>query len=280
MNTLINNNGIDVSVTINGRPVKVYSHEGKLFIESREGTEYAIEIKNNNWYRVEAVVAIDGLSILSGKTASKTDVGYVIRAKDKILLKGFRKNLEEVGAFKFTKKESSYAATKGQSSNVGVIAIAVYGEKCNPSYPTYVTLGDTWTDTTGSFPMNWKSTNVSLNNIPVGSTDNTTSYHCSTGDLLRSCSAEAKGQSLSSNVASYSTEKIGFAHGTTWGEKLQDKVVNTEFTRDKQVFNVEIFYNSKENLEAMGIKLVQEKLVSFPRGFPADFCTPPDNWPN
>jgi hypothetical protein len=40
----------------------------------------------------------------------------------------------------------------------------------------------------------------------------------------------------------------------------------------------EIFYNSKENLEAMGIKLVQEKQVNYPTGFPGSFAKPPTEW--
>ena len=40
------NNGIDLSVTVNGRPTRIYTHEGRYFIESREGTEYVIEIRS------------------------------------------------------------------------------------------------------------------------------------------------------------------------------------------------------------------------------------------
>ena len=135
------NNGIDLSVTVNGRPTRIYTHEGRYFIESREGTEHVIEITNRNYYRVEAVVAVDGLSVMNGEPASTEDFGYVIPAYGSVKVKGYRKNLEEVGAFKFSKREQSYAADKGDSSNVGVIAIAVWKEKLVSLNSGTITLG-------------------------------------------------------------------------------------------------------------------------------------------
>ena len=248
--------------------MRVYPHEGRYYIESRDGTEYAIKVKNNNWWRVEVIAAVDGLSVMNGKLATKSDSGYVVNGYSELIIKGYRKDMEEVGAFKFTRKYNSYAASKGKASNVGVIAIAVYNEKVNwnfnGSYSTTIampswTLGPTFTSngSTGTY----KGLGSELT-----STSSSTIYAMNCSNSCVSVKNSAKGQS------------VDFDHGTTWGQKLQDRVVNVEFERDILSVETEIFYNSKENLEAIGIKLVQEKLVTLPRGFPADFASPPSGW--
>lgn len=269
---ILTNHGIDLSVTVNGRPTRTYLHEGKYFIESREGTEYAIEIKNNNWYRVEVVGAVDGLSVITGKPASATDSGYIVNARDKIVIKGFRKDKTEVGAFKFTKKEASYAASKGEAaaSNVGVIAIAVYAEK--PQYTL-------WCNTGGS-SANWVST--PLRNCWRGSITTADTLGYNSINTTSSTAAAINGAAMNallSNTSVTTTNAVSFDHGTTWGAKIEDRVVTTTFDRGAGGPAItEIFYNSKENLEAIGIKMVQEKQVTLPRGFPSDFAEPPAGW--
>ena len=88
---------------------------------------------------------------------------------------------------------------------------------------------------------------------------------------------------MSVNAASATSSTVGavnasFSHGTTWGGKIDDKVATTSFERDSIIAQTEVFYNAKENLEAMGIKLVQEKQINLPTGFPRSFATPPSGW--
>ncbi len=272
MNTL-NNHGIELSVSVNGRPARTYLHESKYFIESREGTEYAIEVKNNNWYRVEVVTSVDGLSVLTGKTASASDSGYIINGRDKIVIKGFRKDKTEVGAFKFTKKEASYAASKGEGSNVGVIGIAVYKEK-QPEYLSWIAK-TSWTGGVLDNDLYWQPITTTLPKFRCSS--NTGGQ--SAGGTLRAMAMNAVDTQTQYCNQVVAAQNVSFDHGTTWGTKIQDKVVNVEFLRDSAVPVVaELYYNSRENLETLGIKFIQEKQVTFPKGFPADFATPPPGW--
>jgi hypothetical protein len=287
MNT-INNHGIELSVTVNGRPTRTYFHEGKYFIESRDGTEYAIKIRNTNWFRVETVIAVDGLSVINGKPASKQDIGYVLDPYQEYTIKGYRKNDEEVGAFKFTKKSKSYAARKGESDNVGVIAVAVYKEKTKP-LPIYTgnsnwaVNNDVWRDnivTTTGTPVFLNQVSDS-SGITTGSssqsvTSNSKTYATCTADIT--LNASLTNASKGCNNVLRSVEETPFAHGTTWGKKIEDKVTHTIFERDYVIFGAEIYYNSKENLESMGIKIVPEKKINFPRGFPRDYAEPPAGW--
>jgi len=265
-NTLIQD-GVEVSVTANsnGRPVKIYAHEGRFFIESREGTEYAIEIKNNNSFWGEAVAAVEGLSVMNGKKASVSDYGYVIPAFGSLRVKGYRKNLEEVGAFVFTKKEKSYAAAdKGEPTNVGVIAVAVWREKSSVIYSTYPV--SSWLYAT---PPQFGTTTSAVWSVPT----------YSTGLVLGGFSGGSpQAENVSLSCLSCSTTD-SFDHGTTWGQKVQDKVSTTTFERETNLLTqFSIFYNSKENLQALGIKLVEEKVINYPTPFPASFATPPSGW--
>jgi hypothetical protein len=63
------NNGIEMTVHVNGRSVKEYTHQGMSFIEARDGTNYTIKLKNNLGQRAMAVVSVDGLDVVSGKNA-------------------------------------------------------------------------------------------------------------------------------------------------------------------------------------------------------------------
>ncbi len=289
MKNTIQNNGITLSISVNGRPVNTYLHEGKYFIESRENTEYSIEVKNDNSYRVEAVISVDGLSVLTGKSASTKDVGYIISAWNKISVKGFRKDTNTVGAFKFTKKEKAYAKSKGLGHNVGVIALSVFKEKVKEEpitiyktiyidntkidhdywqpktpwiqpYPTWTCNAQGMDNSGQTRSVNFCSTNM----------DNSASGAC-TSYTTRICD-------LNSNVKLQSNITPNFEHGTSWGSKIDDKVTTVTFERDNCIWTQEIFYNSKNNLENMGIKFIQEKQVAFPKGFPSDFAVPPAGW--
>ena len=276
----ITNNGISLSVNAKGRPVKIYSCESRFFIESREGTEYTIEIKNNNSHRVEAVVSVDGLSVISGKSASAKDLGYVINAWDSLSIKGYRKDSTTVGAFKFTKQQRSYATKKGKGENVGVIAVQIYKEKSywtplqynintitfGPSIPDYTTTQSYCGSTLSNAAINGINTITNCNN-GVYITGSGTSH----GTLRTANYCQVIPDKEVAEVAE-------FDHGTTWGQKIDDKVVTTIFERDYSIFTNFIYYNSKSQLELMGIKLVSEKLVALPKGFPADFATPPAGW--
>jgi len=124
----------DANVLVNGSRCKQYNHDGKIFIEAKHGSEYAIEIKNNTWARILAVCSVDGLDILDGKTAAEGNPGYVINQLGSSKFDGFRVSNEKVAKFVFSTKDASYAADKGDNSerNVGVIGIRLFSEKEKP----------------------------------------------------------------------------------------------------------------------------------------------------
>jgi len=132
----------DVNILVNGSRCKQYHHDGKIFIEAKDGSEYTIEVKNNEWKRVLAVCSVDGLDVLSGKAAKEDAPGYVISGLNTLKIDGFRVSDEKVAKFVFGAKGSSYAASKedGSERNVGVIGIRVFQEKYVPPPPAPIVI--------------------------------------------------------------------------------------------------------------------------------------------
>jgi len=280
-------NGIAVEVTINGRPVRTYPHQGKYFFESRKDSQYEIVVRNNNAYRVEVVAAVDGLSVLTGKLASKSDSGYIVNGYDKVVIKGYRCSDDSVGAFKFTEKYGSYAASKGIASNTGIIAVAVFQESIPTQY---------WS-TCGSYPAGspcidynrligaplkrhsdffYTTDNAVLRgytgnpgpNGSIGVVGSNGIIGCSTTDMM----------SFTNTCQTSVADEVPAAHGTGWGDKLDDKVKHVTWVRGAEIYSSELHYNSRENLIALGVEVIPEKRVAKSVGFPGDYATPPIGW--
>ena len=123
-------NGIEMRVLVNGRPIREYPHNGMTFVESRHGSNYSIKIKNDNGFRVMAVVSVDGLDVITGKPAEKSNKGYIVDAYSSTEIKGYRISDNDSAAFVFVSKDKSYVANvSGDSRNSGVIGIRVFEEK-------------------------------------------------------------------------------------------------------------------------------------------------------
>ncbi len=127
----------EINVLVNGNRCRQYPHNGKLFVEAKQGSEYSIEIKNNTWQRILAVSSVDGLDVLSGKSATEDGNGYVINGYSSLKIDGFRVSNEKVARFLFDYKGGSYAASKedGSERNVGVVGVRIFTEKVKPPPP-------------------------------------------------------------------------------------------------------------------------------------------------
>lgn len=248
--------GLSTRVLVNGRKVREYSHDGKLFIESRNGTEFEIELKNHKHHRIMAIVSVDGLDVIGGKPANNESSGYIIPANDSIRIKGFRKDNETVGAFKFTNRENAYSESVGQGGNQGVISVRFFDEKTQPKQLLY--------DSTVDYQPRWVIRNRSMYKSGGDSTGEP--------DYLRhdytSCNSAGK---MSINQVQ------DFDMGTTWGSKKADKVTAVEFERGNLTDEVNLYYASRDSLINMGVPLTKQNYVSLPKGF-NDFATPPAGW--
>jgi hypothetical protein len=154
----------DLNILVNGNRCKQYYHQGKTFIEAKNGSEYVIQINNNHWKRILAVGSVDGLNILTGKAANEKDSGYIVGAYSSEKIKGFRFSDDEWAMFKFGYKfnGNTYAQSKenGSEKNCGVIGLRLFYEK-EPLY-TY------------NPPIQWNTTPQWLSNPSVTTVVTTT----------------------------------------------------------------------------------------------------------
>jgi hypothetical protein len=107
---------------------------GVPVVAGRPGARYAVRLTNVSGQRLLAVVAIDGVNVLSGETASPSQRGYVFDAGESYEVSGWRKSDDEVAAFEFTSLSDSYAARTGRPLDVGVIGVAVFREWMAPAW--------------------------------------------------------------------------------------------------------------------------------------------------
>ena len=122
--------GITVAVVDeSGMPLEALSLGGRVYVVGAHGRRYSVLVTNQTGRRYEALLSVDGLDVLDGKSASVRKRGYVLAPYASITVDGFRRSLEEVAAFRFGSVGRSYAAASGSDRNVGVIGFALYAER-------------------------------------------------------------------------------------------------------------------------------------------------------
>jgi hypothetical protein len=112
-----------------GRPLAHFNRDARDYVEGRRGERYLIEVDNRGPDRFEAVATVDGLDVMDGERGSFDKRGYVLPPFGTLRIDGFRQSMQEVAAFRFGAVGDSYAARKGDDANVGVIAVALFGER-------------------------------------------------------------------------------------------------------------------------------------------------------
>ncbi len=109
--------------------LKAYTGGNRKFVIGENSERYAIFLKNRTNARLEFVVSVDGLDVISGQPASFQSSGYVLDPAESITIDGWRRSTDKVAAFRFGSVAASYAAlTQESSRNVGVIGIAAFHE--------------------------------------------------------------------------------------------------------------------------------------------------------
>ena len=127
---------VGLEVLVDGRPQPTVRHQGTTYLPvSRLGAEYEIRVWNHGPKRVAAIVSVDGLSAIDGQPASEDRAGYIIAPYGHILIKGWRRNMDSVAAFRFVDREKSYANLVGRPENLGVIGLAAFEELTSWPYP-------------------------------------------------------------------------------------------------------------------------------------------------
>src|SRR5260221_2733905 len=98
-----------------GRPLRVWRHDGRLFVAGQPGALYSLRVTNHTEGRVLVVLSVDGVNIISGETAGYDQRGYIFEAHQSYDLNGWRKPTTEIAAFTFAPLPQSYAAPTGRT---------------------------------------------------------------------------------------------------------------------------------------------------------------------
>ncbi|HOU51151.1 MAG: hypothetical protein KBG22_10605 [Smithella sp.] len=111
-------------------PVKSRHHLKKVYAEAYKGDYYRIIVRNKLNRRVGVVIAVDGRNIISGQKSwlKNTERMYIIDAYSTNEYSGWRTGQDKINRFYFTDVPDSYAAAFGDTSAMGIIAVAVYPE--------------------------------------------------------------------------------------------------------------------------------------------------------
>ena len=208
----------DLNITVNGNRCKQYHHQGRTYVEAKNGSEYVIEIKNNYWKRVLAVCSVDGLNVLTGKTASNKDSGYIIGAYSSEKIKGFRYSDSEWAMFKFGYKFNgkTYAQSKenGSEKNCGIAGIKIFYENEPVYYSTPPVVWNTtpnWLAPTPApappIPVTYTTTTTTTTQYPATYAIST-SYSCNSIPNYAMTGAMSGAASYTSNV-NYCASNVG-----------------------------------------------------------------------
>ena len=115
---------------ISGQRMPLYQHQGELWVAGRPGANYSIDITNRTGRRIMAVISVDGVNAITGKSATAApDDGYVFNPWQNWAITGWRKSDSQVAAFYFSESDASYASRTGRPRDVGVIGVALFRER-------------------------------------------------------------------------------------------------------------------------------------------------------
>ncbi|AZN38031.1 hypothetical protein EJO50_00510 [Iodobacter ciconiae] len=113
----------------NNRPIPLMrTAQGQFLLGGTNGARYSLKFENLSNNDFEIVTTVDGLDVLNGQAGSLSNTGYLLAAQRSLTIEGFRKNKEEVAAFRFSTPDQAYAANTpaGDTNNIGVIGVAVF----------------------------------------------------------------------------------------------------------------------------------------------------------
>lgn len=231
-----------------GERLSIWRHGGRNYVAGNPGERYALEVRNQTGGRLLSVVSVDGVNVISGATASPNQSGYVVDAWQSVEIKGWRKNMDEVAAFYFTRLPDSYAARTGRPENVGVIGVALFREASppRPLPPVYIERDKTFGSAeSGAAPA------------PAD----------------RQSQAAPSAAPEHGRAAKRADERLGTGHG----ERIGSGSEMTDFKRESQRPNeiISIFYDTHAHLVARGIipgryRNPEPTPAPFPGGFVPD----------
>jgi hypothetical protein len=226
-----------------GRLLPLHEHRGELYVAGEPGHEYELRLRNAGDTRVMAVTSVDGVNVITGRTAAVDQPGYVLQGGASAQIDGWRKSLGDVASFEFTTPRRSYAARTGRAADVGVIGIAMFREL--PAYARFEPL--------------------------AAAADRTDPGAGAPSEAAADKSVARRA------AAAESAQAAAPALGTAHGSRRDSPVTRTHFERASARPDavIRIYYDSERQLVARGVleppaQVAQRRPEPFPAGFVPD----------
>jgi hypothetical protein len=267
--------GIQLTILVKGRPITEYAHQGLTFVEGRAGSEYEIEVRNHTWQRVEAVLSVDGLSVIDGKPAGNQSQGYLIESRGVIRIPGWMLNAATVAKFAFSATEQSYTSESGgDTKNNGVIGAMVFREKVSYPYPVY-----TFNSTTGTAPnyLGGITTSGSMDARPRGITSSGSMADTAIAStIMQNCAQQSTASVATPQADTFVQQSLGTAFGESSGFATR----TVSFERGVMLTTLLCYYDNAKGLRARGIQMPRRSKPKpkQPQAFPLTHCQPPQGW--
>ncbi len=119
-----------MEVLVDGVPLERHAARGRTYVEALPGREYSIRLRNGTDRRVAIALSVDGLNSIDAKTTTGRGASkWILDPWQELTIDGWQTSSSTARRFYFTTEESSYGAWLGKTSNLGVIAAAVFREK-------------------------------------------------------------------------------------------------------------------------------------------------------
>ena len=288
-----------------GRPLDTFQHKGRYYVAGAVGKRYSVRVTNPTSERIEAVISVDGLDAIDGRTADfLTKRGYIVPPYGELKVDGFRVSLQDVATFRFSAVKDSYAGRKGQPRHVGVVGVAIFTERLQdpvyvpePYYPDYDRRNDDrWDGAERERPARG-------GDAPAGGGHATGAQarpNTKTGEANAPANeptapspappADARAARPPRHDPDCCQErpKDRPGLGTEFGERRVSQVSYTRFERESPTHPsavAELRYNDRDGLAALGIPLrnpvtaaeleLRESASPFPD---SPYAPPPPNW--
>jgi hypothetical protein len=285
------NSQFELQVCPNGRSkADEYLHQGSIWIEGREGSNYILRFINRSPNKVAVIFSVDGLDTIKGEPAGLNSDSYIVNANDSLEVPGWLLNNSSAAEFYFAKAGHSYVAASGNNTaHTGVIGAMVFREKVvypawSPTWPwhgTPIPFTPTWPYTVCNTVYNAQnSTKEIADDATVASAESSGILRGagSTGGAINNMMAQNMGQ------MSMTSQDVG----TGFGNPTEFNTTSIAFTRANPTVPdaiLAIYYNTAKNLQRMGINIrtIHNKYDSsnanpFPAYQSSTGCQPPPGW--
>lgn len=259
-----------------GQELHIWRHHGRLFVAGQPGERYSLRVTNNGEGRVLAVMAVDGVNIVTGETAGYDQRGYVLSAHQSLDVTGWRKSETEVAGFNFAPLPQSYAARTARPLDVGVIGMAVFEERPQDTPPAPTVSQATERSRRSSIPHRPPPIAMPAPPLPLPPV-RAPIPRTSVPEALAPAppappapippASEARASSASPRFAALQGEKLGTAHGAREWSVVE--IVEFERATPYPEFIQQIEYDSYANLAASGVIPRGPTTDGHPRSFPS-----------